>query len=177
MTNKKEELKAFIKKNAVKTGEFKLSSGGTSNFYIDSKQVTLNPKGLLLLAEVIYDMIKDLDVDAIGGMTIGADPIVAAVAVVSATKEKQIPAFIVRKHQKEHGMQKMIEGNLPAGSKVVIVDDVITKGTATLWAIEKAIEAGCKILNVISIVDRQEGGTEALKDYNFTPIFKKEDLI
>ncbi len=173
----KEELKIFLKQFCVRIGEFKLSSGGTSNFYIDGKQATLHPRALNLIAEIICEKVKDCKAESIGGMTIGADPIAAAVAVVSSQKGTPLPAFIVRKAQKEHGMGKRIEGIIKPNSNVVILDDVITKGTATLQAIAAVEEIGCKVVKVICLVDRQEGGSAALQEYDLDPIFKKEELL
>lgn len=170
-------LKSLLKKNAVRIGEFTLSSGGKSNFYVDGKQITLHPEGLNLMAEVILEKIKGLKVDGIGGMTIGADPIAAAVAMASEKTGNPIPAFIVRKTQKEHGLQKKIEGIIKPNSNVVILDDVITKGTATLQAIAAVEEIGCKVAKVICLVNRQEGGDEVLQEYDLDPIFTKEELM
>ncbi|MFA5097497.1 MAG: orotate phosphoribosyltransferase [Candidatus Margulisiibacteriota bacterium] len=177
MTSEKEQLKALLKQRAVKTGQFKLSSGGTSDFYVDCKQATCHPQGSYLIARLILGKIAGLDVRYIGGMTIGSDPIAAAVSLLSRDLKKPIPAFIVRKQQKEHGMKKEIEGIIEPNSNVVIVDDVITKGTATLGAIAAVEKIGCKVIKVICVVDRQEGGDEALEEYDYDPIFKKEELI
>lgn len=177
MPSDKEQLKTLLKEKAVKIGEFKLSSGGTSNFYIDAKQITLDPLGSYLTAKIILEKIKELKVDYIGGMMIGADPIAAAVSLLSKDLKNPIPAFIVRKQQKEHGLKKEIEGIIKPNSFVVIVDDVITKGTATINAINAVEKIGCKVVRVICVVDRQEGGAETLRDYDFDPIFKKEEFI
>lgn len=177
MDTEKDKLKALLKEKAVKTGEFKLSSGGTSNFYVDAKQATLDPAGAYLTAKIILDKIKGLNVDFIGGLTIGADPIAACAALLSKDSEKPVSGFIVRKQQKEHGLKKEIEGIIKPNSNVVIVDDVITKGSATLVAVKAVEKIGCKVKKIICLVDRQEGGAQALKDYDFDPIFKKEELI
>ena len=173
----KEKLKPLLKEKAVRIGEFKLSSGGTSNFYVDGKQITCHPEGAKLMAEIILEKLKGCKIDAIGGMTIGADPMAAAVAVVSAGTKTPIPAFIVRKAQKEHGLGKKIEGIIKPGWNVCVLDDVVTKGTATLQAIAAIEEFGCKVVKVICLVDRQEGGELALQEYDFDPIFKKEELM
>jgi len=175
--DKKEALRKLLKQNAVKIGEFTLSSGGKSDFYVDGKQITCHPEGLNLIAEIILEKIKGCKAQGIGGMTIGADPIAAAVAMASVKAGSPIPAFIVRKVQKEHGLQKKIEGIIKPGSNVVIVDDVITKGTATLQAIAAVEEIGCKVAKVICLVNRQEGGDEALQEYDFDPIFTKKELM
>jgi orotate phosphoribosyltransferase len=177
MSIEKQKLKALLKEKAIRIGEFKLSSGGTSNFYVDGKQVTLHPEGSYLTGKIILEKIKGLKVDFIGGMTLGADPIAASVSLLSKEMSNPIPAFIVRKSQKEHGLKKSIEGIIAPASDVVIVDDVITKGAATLGAIAAVEKIGCRVVKVICLVDRQEGGAEALSKYDFDPIFKKEELI
>ncbi|MBU0672249.1 MAG: orotate phosphoribosyltransferase [Candidatus Margulisbacteria bacterium] len=168
-----EELKKLLKDTgAVKTGEFTLSSGKKSNFYVDCRRVTLHPKGAKLIGKIILDKIKGLKVDAIGGLTLGADPITAAVVTLS-----DIPGFIVRKKAKEHGTQQKIEGIIQKGWNVVIVEDVATTGASAKQAIEAAEAAGAKVVKVISVVDRNEGAAEALKNYDFDPILKKSDFI
>ncbi len=182
MQNQKSELKKLLFKNqAVKTGEFTLSSGKKSNFYVDGKQATCHPQGAKLIAGIILDKIKDLDAQAIGGLTIGADPIAAAVSlmsqVLSYKSQAPLPCFIVRKEAKGHGLKKEIEGIIQPNWKVVIVDDVITTASATLKAIEAVEKIGCKVLKVICLVDREEGGAQALAKYDFDPIFKKSELV
>ncbi len=167
----RERLIQLIYKKAFKYSEepiFKLVSGRMSNYYFNCKAVTLNPEGMYLIGNIIFDMIKGLDVKAIGGLTLGADPIANAVAYTSYLKGKPIEAFVVRKNAKSHGTMQWIEGNVNEGDRVVIVDDVITTGKSTIEAITKAKDAGLKIVKVIALVDRQEGGyeniVETLKD-------------
>lgn len=169
----KEELKKLLKETgAVKTGEFVLSSGKKSNFYIDCRKVTLHPKGAKLIGKIILDKIKGLKVDAIGGLTLGADPITSAIVTLS-----DIPGFIVRKKGKEHGTKQKIEGIIESGWNVVIVEDVATTGASAKQAIEAVESAGAKVLKVISVVDREEGAAESLKNYDFDPILKKSELV
>lgn len=169
----KEELKQLLfETGAFKTGEFVLSSGKKSTFYIDCRKITLHPQGARLIAKIILEKIKDLKVDAIGGLTLGADPVTSSVVALS-----DIPGFIVRKKEKEHGTKQKIEGHLETGWKVVVVEDVATTGASALQAIEAVEAAGAKVIKVISVVDREEGATEALKKYPFDPIFKKSDLV
>ena len=169
----KEELKKLLKETgAVKTGEFLLSSGKKSNFYVDCRKVTLHPQGAKLIGKIILDKIKNLRVDAIGGLTLGADPVTSAVVTLS-----DIPGFIVRKKAKEHGTQQKIEGLIESGWRVVIVEDVATTGASALQAIEAAEAAGAKVIKVIAVVDREEGAAEALKNYDFDPIFKRSELV
>jgi orotate phosphoribosyltransferase len=168
-----EELKKLLKDTgAVKTGDFTLSSGKKSNIYIDCRKITLHPKGAKLIAKIILEKIKGLKVDAIGGLTLGADPITGAVVALS-----DVPGFIVRKKEKEHGTKQKIEGLLEPGWKVVIVEDVSTTGASALQAIEAVEAVGAKVVKVISVVDREEGAVQALKSYSFDPIFKKSDLV
>jgi orotate phosphoribosyltransferase len=168
-----QELKKLLKKTgAVKTGDFTLSSGKKSDFYVDCRKVTLHPQGAKLIGKIILAKIKGLKVDAVGGLTLGADPITSAVVTLS-----DIPGFIVRKKAKEHGTQQKIEGLIQAGWNVVIVEDVATTGASALQAIQAAEAAGAKVVKVISVVDREEGATAALKNYDFDPICKKSELI
>lgn len=140
-----------------------LSSGKTSNYYFDGRKVSLSPGGAYHIAQIICDMIRDDRVDAVGGLTLGADPIVGAVGVVAYQRNMDISLFIVRKEAKKHGTMRLIEGPpLQAGQRVVIVDDVITTGGSIIKAVEAVREVGCQVVKAIALVDRQEGGTEAL---------------
>ena len=159
----KEELLQMIQKKAVIRGERTLASGKKSNFYIDGKQVTLDPHGLLLTGKVILSMLAGAKVDAVGGPTIGADPIAAAVAILSCHREPPLKAFIVRKEAKQHGLEKMIEGPLlQEGDRVVIVEDVITTGGSVLKAIQEVEKLKAKVVRVVCLVDREEGAKETL---------------
>ncbi len=159
----KERIVELIYKKAFKYSEepvFRLVSGGLSRYYFNCKTVTLSPEGMYLIGNVIYDMIAPLNVKAIGGLTLGADPIATAVAYTSYIKGSPIEAFVVRKKAKEHGTMQWIEGNLDAGDSVVVVDDVITTGSSTIQAITRLKEAGVFVKKVVVLVDRQEGGRE-----------------
>lgn len=169
----KEELKALLKETgAFKTGEFVLSSGKKSNIYIDCRKITLHPQGARLIAKIILEKINGLKVDAIGGLTLGADPITSSVVALS-----DIPGFIVRKKEKAHGTKQKIEGIIAPGNNVVIVEDVATTGASALQAIEAVEAFGAKVVKVISVVDREEGASAALKNYDFDPILKKGELV
>jgi len=170
-------MKAELKKllfstGAVKTGDFTLSSGKKSNLYVDCRKVTLHPQGAKLIAKIILEKIKGLKVEAIGGLTLGADPITSSVVALS-----DIPGFIVRKKAKEHGTGQKIEGLIDKGWHVVIVEDVATTGGSALQAIEAVEAIGAKVVKVISVVDREEGGADALKNHNFDPILTKSELL
>ena len=162
----KERLIELIIEKAFKYSEepvFKLVSGRMSNYYFNCKAVTLYPEGMYLLGNLFFDLIKDLDIRGIGGLTLGADPIAYAVAYTSYLKNKPVEAFVVRKTPKSHGTMQWLEGNIKSGDRVVIVDDVITTGKSTIEAITRAKEAGLEIVKVIALIDRQEGGREAIE--------------
>lgn len=175
----KERLKKIILEKGIIFKEVILSSGKKSNFYIDCRIITLSSEGLYLVSKIIFEMIKNEDINAIGGLTLGADPIVSGVSLISYIEKKPIDAFIVRSVQKEHGMGKIIEGNLKEGWNVVIVDDVATTGASILKAIDVVENYKCKIKKIICIVDREEGAKEEIrkKGYELISIFKKSDLL
>jgi len=137
---------------------FTLASGRQSPYYFNCKPTTLNPEGMNLIGSLLADMLADAEVTAAGGLTLGADPLAAALAVISHQQGKPIKAFIVRKDAKGHGTKSALEGDVQAGERVVILDDVITTGGSTITAIERAREAGLVIDRVIALIDREEGG-------------------
>lgn len=179
----KERLLHLLRTRSLKLGHFKLTSGRSSLYYFDSKFTTLHPEGSYLTAKLILEAIgeKALRIDAIGGLTLGADPIVGAVAAISHAEGDlydPVSAFIVRKQVKDHGTKRLLEGyNPPAGARVAIVDDVCTTGGSTLQAIERAEKAGCRVDAVFCLVDREEGGEKALQDYNFLPLIRASELL
>jgi len=175
----KEKLAALLKKEALKKGNFVLSSGKASNYYLDGRLITLNPEGAYLVASIILEMLKGRDIDALGGPTLGADPIVGAVACLSRIKNFPLTTFIVRKSAKGHGMQRQIEGPaLKTTSKVILVDDVATTGKALIEAKEALAEAGINADTAFVIVDRCEGARENLAraGLKLEAIFKIEEL-
>ncbi len=173
-----ERLRRLISRKAVVYERVQLSGGGTSHYYIDCRVITTDPEGAFLLGEIILDMVAGDEAAAIGGPTLGADPIVGAVCYASQCRNRPLPGFIVRKAAKAHGMQKMIEGHLPQGARVVVVEDVVTKGGSVLDAVAKVREAGAEVARVIAIVDRLAGGRAAIEGCGcrFTPIFTLDDL-
>jgi orotate phosphoribosyltransferase len=145
---------------AYKEGDFVLSSGQRSSYYINGKQVTLHPQGALAIGRILLSMLP-LETQAVAGLTLGADPIVSAVSVVSAYENRPIPALIIRKEAKGHGTRAYIEGpSLPEGAKVVVLEDVVTTGQSAMKAVDRLREAGYTVTQVISLVDRQQGGAE-----------------
>lgn len=174
----RKRLMDLIQRVGVRHGEVKLSKGGTSRYYIDCRMVTTHPEGAFLIGEIILAMLEGEAVDAVGGPTLGADPIVGAVCYASYCHNRPLPGFIVRKATKEHGLQKMIEGHLSPGAKAVVVEDVLTTGGSVLEAIKEVEKAGGTVARVIGIVDRLQGARERFEaaGYRFTPIFTKADL-
>ncbi|GET36338.1 orotate phosphoribosyltransferase [Microseira wollei] len=145
---------------AYQEGDFVLSSGQRASYYINGKQVTLHPQGALAIARLLLPMLP-IDTDAVAGLTLGADPIVASVSVVSAIENRPIPALIIRKEAKGHGTKAYIEGpHLPEGAKVVVLEDVVTTGQSAMKAVERLRGAGYSVDRVISLVDREQGGAE-----------------
>jgi orotate phosphoribosyltransferase len=171
------EKKAFLRKKPDEK-PFKLASGGSSYVFFDCKLVTQDPEGIDLIAELIFDRVSKLGIDSIGGIQTGAIPICTAVALLSYIKLNPIQAFWVRQEKKSHGTEKWIEGNLAPGSKVVVIDDVTTKGNSVFEAIERVLELNCKIVEVISLVDREEGARARIANsgYQFAWMFTISDF-
>lgn len=159
----KEKLFKLLNKDALKRGKFVLSSGKESNYYLDGRVITLTPEGAYLVTGIILDMVKDEAVDAIGGPTLGADPIAGALAALSYINQQPIKTFIVRKQAKEHGTQRQVEGpELKKGSRVILIDDVATSGKAILEAKQALDKIGVIAEKAIVIVDRNQGAVENL---------------
>jgi len=179
MENEREQLRQLLKAESLMFGDFTLASGKKSTFYFDSKRTTLLPKGAWLTAREVLRLVREhkIEADAIGGLTLGADPIVCPVAALSHVEGPALRAFIVRKEAKEHGTNRKIEGMLEPASRVVIVDDVVTTAGSTVKAIEAAEAEGHKVVAVICLVDREEGGAERLAAYPFFPIFKRGEIF
>ena len=152
----KEELLELLKKDAYKKGEYKLSSGKASEHYVNCKPVILSGRGLTLASLLL---LKEVNTNVVGGLTLGADPLVSGVSLVSALDGRLVNALIVRKEAKGHGTQAWIEGPLPPeGTRVTVLEDVITTGGSSIKAVEKLRDAGYVVDRVVAIVDRQEDG-------------------
>ena len=165
-------LALALERGAIKYGDFTLTSGKKSNYYFDGRLLSLDPEGAYLISQAIIPLLEQAGAMAVGGTTLGADPMVAALALASHIKGRSIPAFIVRKESKTHGTKQNIEGPLEPGTNVAIVDDVCTTGGSLFHAIEAAEEAGCSVVKVVSILDRNEGGSEEMRKrgYNFSTL-------
>jgi orotate phosphoribosyltransferase len=157
----RQRLIELFRQHALKFGDFTLASGRKSTYYLDGRLITLHAEGLKLIAEGILDLLTDFDFAAVGGMSIGADPIVGGVLTVAAQRGRPLLGFLVRKEAKEHGTKRRVEGPVQPGSKVVIVDDVITTGGSSRQAIDRASEIGCRVVCAVGVCDRLQGGAEA----------------
>ena len=172
----REELLESLKKHSYKKGEFTLSSGKTSEHYVNCKPVTLTGRGLTLISMMMLDHIET---SVVAGLTLGADPLVSGVAVCSALDMRLVNALIIRKEPKGHGTASQIEGPLPPkGTKITVLEDVVTTGGSAIQAVNVLRSEGYIVERVVSIVDRQEGGEDAMLDakLELRSIFTIEDL-
>ncbi|WP_034641327.1 orotate phosphoribosyltransferase [Desulfovibrio inopinatus] len=177
----KAELARLLVEKSYIEGEVTLTSGRKSDYYFDCKQTALHPRGAYLIGNLFYEMLEPLDVVGVGGMTLGADPLVTAVSVVSATQKKPLPAFIVRKQSKGHGTNQYLEGmgNFSKGDKVALLEDVVTTGGTLVKVIERVRDAGLVVTEILTVLDREEGGRENLADAGFAlrAIFTRAQLL
>lgn len=163
---------------AYKEGNFTLSSGKKSDYYINGKQVTLHAQGGLMVARLLLDMLPP-GTTGVGGLTLGADPMVSAISIAGAYANRPVTPLIIRKEAKGHGTRAYIEGpELPSGSDIVIIEDVVTTGASALQAVERLREAGYQVNDVLALVDRQQGGQALYQSegLNFRPIFTIAEL-
>ncbi len=178
----KQELIKILCQKSFKysqTPEFKLVSGKMSHFYVNCKPTILSPRGMYLTGHLVLDEIKDFNVDGVGGLTFGADPIAVATSFASELKKNPIKAFSIRKTKKDHGIAKWIEGDMKTGQRVAIIDDVATTGGSTIKAIERALSEGMDVVKAVILVDRQEGGLENIRKHvdNVSAIISKDELM
>ena len=161
-----QKLISLIREKSYREGDFTLASGKKSKFYIDLKPTTLHPEGAYLIGELVAEVVRKvgMKIDGVGGLTLGADPLATAVSLASRGRENW-PAYIVRKEPKDHGTARYIEGieNLKPGAKLLVLEDVVTTGGSSLKAIERLREAGFDPIATVTVVDREQGGAEALK--------------
>lgn len=171
-------LISLIREKALRFGEFTLASGKKASYYLDGKQVTLDATGARLVGEGILELLQPDLPAAVGGMSIGADPITAAVVTMAGVRGLPLVGFMVRKEAKGHGTQRFIEGPVRRGDRVVIVEDVVTTGGSSLTAIERAEEFGLIVTKVIAIIDRMEGGAGAFaqRGYSFSSLLTIADF-
>ena len=169
-------LQLALEKGALKYGGFTLTSGKKSNYYFDGRLLSLDPEGAYLISQSLLPLLREAGVEAVGGPTLGADPIVASIALASHINETPIPAFIVRKEAKSHGTGQMVEGPLKGGSRVAIVDDTCTTGGSLFQAIAAAEGEGCTVVKVVAVLDRREGGGKEIRrrGYDFVALMEAD---
>ena len=180
VARERDRLLAIIKRKSLLRGQFKLVSGAISDYYLDMKPTTFDPEGATLVADIIFGMLKadDRNIDAIGGLELGAVPIIAAVCARSFP-DHPIQGFIVRKQNKGHGTDQKIDGNFKPNSKVILLEDVTTKGGSVMQAVRAVRAQGADVRRIITIVDRLEGAEENLKKEGIvlSSIFTTKDLL
>ena len=179
----KQELKQIILEKSYEQREVTLASGRKSNFYFDGKQTALHAQGGLLVGKAFWAEIKNFPgpIDSVGGLTLGADPIATATSIAAALDGQAVHAFIIRKEPKGHGTGQWLEGrkNLPAGSRVVIVEDVTTTGGSSMLAVQRAEEEGLVVLGIVTLVDREEGARENIEAQGqvLRSVFTRSEIV
>ncbi|MFI3270717.1 MAG: orotate phosphoribosyltransferase [Pseudomonadota bacterium] len=181
MLELKKRLAKILVEKSYREGDFTLTSGRKSDYYFDCKQTALSAEGSWLVGSLFVDLVADVDIVGIGGMTLGADPLISATTVMSHVKGRPLAGFIVRKESKGHGTNQYVEGlaNFKPGDKVAMVEDVVTTGGSLLKACERVKAAGLDIVAVCTVLDREEGGRQAIKDagYDLISIFTRAELV
>jgi len=185
--DERSELQALLKRKSIFFGDFTLASGAKSSVYFDCRLTTMDGRGAALIGSLMHALIRreaaarQLQIDGVGGLTLGADPVALAVAIHShaAGEAKPLNAFSVRKTPKAHGQGKRVEGNFKSGDTVVVLDDVVTRGDSTIAAIEAVIQEGGKVALVAVLLDRQEGGRDKIEKlgYPVVSLFQRTDLL
>jgi orotate phosphoribosyltransferase len=178
LSYKRQQLLAIISRASLLQGrEFRLTSGGSSNFFIDLKKTMLDPEGASLLADLLFDRIRAEDVDCVGGMETGAIPLIAAVCMRS-WPEKPVRGFFIRKEAKGHGTDQRVDGVLDRGSRVILLEDVTTTGSSVMRAVDQTRQFQCTIVKVIAVVDRLEGAEENFRQagITFEALFTRRDF-
>lgn len=175
MTNR-DRLRDLFRARALQFGDFTLASGKTSNYYVNSKKVLFHAEAIARLGDELYEVTKDLTFQAIGGLEVGAIPMAAAALVSYHRAGRSLEGFFVRKQAKSHGSRELVEGQVNAGDRVVVIDDVLTTGGSVVQAIRAVEELGATVLRVVCICDRLQGAREALAGYDFRPLFTIRDF-
>ncbi|MCZ6766507.1 MAG: orotate phosphoribosyltransferase [bacterium] len=177
--SQRDDLRDILVQNSLKRGDFTLASGQKSTYYINGKLTALDSRGAYLSARILLAMISDDVPDAIGGLTLGADPIVGSMLTLAGMEDLELKGFIVRKEAKGHGTRSLIEGPLEEGDRVVVIEDVVTTGSSSMKAIDAVREAGCEVNRVIALVDREQGGMQNLKEagIRLESIFSINELL
>ena len=178
-SSERDRLRQMLLDRSMRFGEFVLSSGATSNYYIDVRKTSLHPEGLRWISKLFFEVLAGDNITAVGGLTLGADPLVAGVMLHSAAMGKPLEGFLVRRTSKDHGLRGQVEGNLAGHKRVAILDDVITSGESAIIAAEAAESYKVEVVRVLAVVDRGQGATQIFQQrrYPFTPLFTIGDLL
>jgi orotate phosphoribosyltransferase len=178
VTTPRDQLLGIIRDQAVVSGRVTLSSGAQADYYVDLRRVTLDGVAAPLVGQVMLDLVDDLDIDAVGGLTMGADPVATAMLHAAAARGQRLDAFVVRKSEKAHGLQRRIEGPSIAGRRVLVVEDTSTTGGSPLAAVEACREAGAEVVAVAVIADRASGAAERLREHglDYRAAYRLADL-
>lgn len=155
-------LREIIRSESYQEGEFTLASGAKSTYFFQLRQTTMHPEGASLIGELLVEFMRREDIHCIGGLELGAVPVVTAAAVMGFQRDYPLDAFFVRKKAKQHGARELIDGHIRPGAEVLIIDDVTTTGGSTLKAVESVADMGCKVIKALAIVDREEGAPQNL---------------
>ena len=172
----RDRLRELFLERAIQFGDFTLASGKKSSYYINSKKVLFHAEAISLLGDLLYDATKDLEFEAIGGLEVGAIPMAAAALVAYHRAGRPLEGFFVRKSAKGHGSQELVEGQVKAGDRVVVIDDVLTTAGSVIQAIRAVEAAGATVVRVICICDRLQGAREALANYDYRPLYTIRDF-
>lgn len=170
MDDLKQQLRDQIQAHAIHFGQFTLTSGLASHYYIDCRKVTLSAHGAFLVGNTMLDLLQGLGLQGVGGMTVAADPVATAIAVESWHRQRPLDAFIVRKEAKAHGLQRQVEGAIKTGDHVAVVDDTLTTGGSILQAIDAVEAIGAKVKAVAVVLDRLQGGADRIRERGY-PVF------
>ena len=175
----RDRLRQMLLDRSMRFGEFVLSSGATSNYYIDVRKTSFHPEGLRMISKMFYEILLPDKVTAVGGLTLGADPLVAGLMLFSAEQGHPLEGFVVRRNTKDHGMRGQVEGNLAGHRRVAILDDVITSGESSLIAAEAAESYKAEVVRVLAVVDREQGASQIFQQrgYPYTSLFSIGDLL
>jgi orotate phosphoribosyltransferase len=176
MSDARQRLLEVFKERAFSFGKFTLASGKESSYYVNSKKAIFHSEVVSLLGDVLWEATRELNIDAAGGLEVGAIPMAVTLAQRYHREGRPLEGFFVRKQAKSHGSKEMIEGVLKAGMRVAVLDDVLTTGGSVLQAVAEIEKAGAEIVSVVCIVDRLEGAREALAKYDYRPIFTIRDF-
>ena len=177
--NDRDRLRQMLLERSMRFGEFVLSSGATSNYYIDVRKTSLHPEGLKLISHMFHEILHNDNVTAVGELTLGADPLVAGLMLYSAERGRPLEGFLVRRTTKDHGLRGQVEGNLAGHKRVAILDDVITSGESVLIAAEAAESYKAQVVRVLAVVDRGQGATQIFQQRGlpFTTLFSIGELL